>query len=154
MTTELMFDPQIDREPSVTTRVNARVGQMLNIGISSAMDVVCLAREGIPLAAVERLEDEGFQKRDIDWIINPRTLRDRKYKSQRLTREESDRWFRAARVLALAVEVFGDKQKAQSWLHTPRRGFGGETPVDLMTTEAGTNIVEEALNAIDAGFFA
>ena len=80
---------------------------MLNSGISCAMDVVCLAREGIPLAAVERLEDEGFQKRDIDWIINPRTLRDRKHKSQRLTREESDRWFRAARVLALAVEVFG-----------------------------------------------
>lgn len=154
MTAEPMFEPQVDTEPGVMKRVNERIARMLDTTLGSAMDVVSLTRQGIPATAVDILEKEGFHKKDMEWIINPRTLRDRKHKTQRLTLEESDRWFRAAKVLALTVEVFGDKSKAQNWLHTHRRGFGGEAPIDLITTEAGTDIVEQALNAIDAGFFA
>ena len=32
-----------------------------------------------------------------------------------------------------AVEVFGDEDKARSWMNTPRDIFGGRSPQDLST---------------------
>jgi putative toxin-antitoxin system antitoxin component (TIGR02293 family) len=54
-----------------------------------------------------------------------------------------------------AVEVFGDKSKAQSWMNTPRDIFGGRSPEDLVASgnaDAQRRVLEVLLR-IDYGVF-
>ena len=68
-----------------------------------------------------------------------------------LTSIEADRLYRFARVMDLAVEMIGDAEKADAWFRTPHRYLGGQTPLRMVETDAGTQIVEESLYAIAYG---
>ena len=53
------------------------------------------------------------------------------------------------------MEVFGDENKAQSWMNTPRDIFDGRTPEDLVATgnaDAQRRVLEILLR-IDYGVF-
>ena len=83
-----------------------------------------------------------------------KTLTHRKCDGQPLTPEETGRQVRLAKVLALAKEVFGDEAKAKTWLQKPKKLFDGRSAMDLITTEEGALLVEQALRGIDPGFLA
>ncbi len=68
-----------------------------------------------------------------------------------LSATESDRAYRLARVADLAIELIGDESKATAWLRTPSAYLGGETPVAMLDTEVGTDLVVESLYAIAYG---
>ena len=68
--------------------------------------------------------------------------------------EKSARWLRTTKICALAEEVFGQKNKAFTWLHRPRKGFNNQNAITIMQTEPGAKLVEDTLNQIDAGYFA
>jgi putative toxin-antitoxin system antitoxin component (TIGR02293 family) len=71
-----------------------------------------------------------------------------------LSSEETDRAVRLARVTALAERVFGDETKAHRWLRKPSPMLGEATPLKLLATETGAQLVEQALHRIDYGMFA
>jgi uncharacterized protein (DUF2384 family) len=50
--------------------------------------------------------------------------------------------------------VFGDHTKALVWLGAPAGFFAGKSGFELMVSEAGARLVEEALLRIDEGYFA
>jgi putative toxin-antitoxin system antitoxin component (TIGR02293 family) len=54
----------------------------------------------------------------------------------------------------LAVRVFGDEGKAESWLHRPNASLSGQKPIDLLKDEFGAAVVREKLEQIDSGMFA
>lgn len=54
---------------------------------------------------------------------------------------------------SLALRVFGDEEKAGSWLSSPKRIFDGKSALQLLETEAGFFRVKEALIQIDEGYF-
>ena len=112
-----------------------------------------VARRIVP-EAIERLAAAGVPPRHLDFIIPPRTLSHRKHRGERLTHDESDRAMRVARLLALADAVFGDHTKALVWLGAPAGFFAGKSGFELMVSEAGARLVEEALLRIDEGYFA
>ncbi|MBI1989067.1 MAG: DUF2384 domain-containing protein [Betaproteobacteria bacterium] len=66
----------------------------------------------------------------------------------------SDRLYRTAKVVALAEEVFEDRDQALRWLSSKQKGLGDRMPFDLVETEAGTREVEEELQRIEHGFVA
>jgi hypothetical protein len=49
-------------------------------------------------------------------VISPRTLKHRKARRELLSVEETGRMLRVARVLSLADQVFGNHEKALTWL--------------------------------------
>lgn len=49
---------------------------------------------------------------------------------------------RTARLTALAVEVFGTRDRAMRWLRQPLREFGGVAPLDMVETAAAARQVE------------
>jgi uncharacterized protein (DUF2384 family) len=100
-----------------------------------------VARRIVP-EAIDRLARAGVPPRHLDFIIPPRTLSHRKNKGERLTLDESDRAMRVARLLALV------------WLGAPAGLFAGKSGFELMVSEAGARLVEEALLRIDEGYFA
>src|SRR3990172_4233180 len=70
---------------------------------------------------------------------------------ERLSPVESDRVYRFARIIALAEDVFEDKEEALEWLKSPQYGLGGLIPFDMLQTDAGASEVEELLIRIDYG---
>jgi putative toxin-antitoxin system antitoxin component (TIGR02293 family) len=54
----------------------------------------------------------------------------------------------------LAARVFGDDEKAESWLHRPNTSLSGQKPIDLLKDELGAAVVREMLEQIDHGMFA
>ena len=51
-------------------------------------------------------------------------------------------------VIAHAVAVFGDEQKATHWLSTPLPLFKNRAPQDLLESDEGVRLVEQALTRI------
>lgn len=60
----------------------------------------------------------------------------------------------ALEIKALADRVFGDGQKADTWLQRPNFALSGQKPADLLQDELGTAVVRELLERIDHGIFA
>jgi putative toxin-antitoxin system antitoxin component (TIGR02293 family) len=52
-------------------------------------------------------------------------------------------------VIAHAVGVFGDEQKAIHWLSTPLPLFDGRAPQELLGTSEGLKLVDEVLTRIE-----
>ena len=52
-------------------------------------------------------------------------------------------------VIAHAVAVFGDEQKATHWLSTPLAILENRPPTDLLASEEGIEIVERTLTRIE-----
>jgi putative toxin-antitoxin system antitoxin component (TIGR02293 family) len=109
----------------------------LEVEIHDSVDMVRLTRSGVPVGAVHRLVDAGISQKDLSLVIHRSTLRRREANREALTPEESGRWFRVAKIQALAIEVMGNEQKASKWLHKPRRIFDDLSAIEMMDTETG-----------------
>jgi putative toxin-antitoxin system antitoxin component (TIGR02293 family) len=128
---------------------------LLGTTAGSEQNVVRLVESGLPLSVVNRLLERGLSKKEVfDVIIPARTLKHRKSKRQPLSREESERVVRAARIMARAHAVLGDDTSALAWLRSPKRRFEGRAPITMLATEPGGRLVEEMLIQIDEGMFA
>lgn len=51
-----------------------------------------------------------------------------------------------------AEQVFGNKERADTWLAQPKTAFGGSTLLELANTEAGYELVKAELERISHGF--
>lgn len=141
------------REPA---RIFRRVESKLGVTpLRSDRDLARLVEDRLSLASVESLSKHGISDQEIYDLIAPRrTLVHRKSRRELLTHDESDRAVRVARMTALAEEVFGEDAKAARWLRKPKSRFDGKTPLALLSTDAGSRLVEEMLLQLDYGFAA
>jgi uncharacterized protein (DUF2384 family) len=57
-----------------------------------------------------------------------------------------------AGIRRLAEQVFGNKDKADTWLNQPKTAFGGVTPLELAFTESGYELVKAELEKLSHGF--
>ena len=87
-------------------------------------------------------------------IVPRRTLAHRMAKHQPLSKEESDKAVRVARITAMAEQVFGEPERAWRWLRKPKQRFDRKTPLEMLATDAGARLVEEMIVQIDYGMFA
>jgi len=121
----------------------------------SEQEVVRLVERGLPIRVLNRLLRRGLSRNEIaSVIIPPRTLKHRRSRHEPLSREESERAVRTARILARAQLVMGDEAAALAWLRSPRRRFQGRAPMEMLATETGGRLVEQMLIQIDQGMFA
>lgn len=131
-----------------------RLKTLLDISVlASDMDIHNCITQGFPATRLVQLTEDGtVSPLERDQIIPPRTLKNRINRDQLLTVEESDRFFRVAHIHAMADAVFGESDKAKHWLSKPKVRFGGMAPMQLLTTQQGTNQVEELLLQLAEGF--
>jgi putative toxin-antitoxin system antitoxin component (TIGR02293 family) len=122
---------------------------------SSELELASLAERGLPLTTVGRMTRHGLTRDEVhSLVIHRRTFKHRKASRQKLSKEESDRAIRTARILARAQATLGDAGSALSWVREPKTRFEGKTPIQMMSTETGGRLVEEMLVQIDEGMFA
>ncbi len=134
----------------------ARLGGKLGVPrIRSDRDLASLVEKRLPAAAIESLVRGGLSNAEVYRLILPRrTLAHRLAKHQPLSREESDRAVRVARITASAEQIFGDPERAWRWLRKSKRRFDGKPPIEMLATEAGARLVEEMIAQIDDGLAA
>lgn len=122
---------------------------------ASPRELVPLIRAGLPTTVVDDLLAQGhLTLAELDRVVMPRKTLYHRRKLGRLTPEQSDRLLRVVRLLALAEETFGSRDKAATWMRRPTRPLAGERPLDLMDTDAGARQVEELLGRIAHGIAA
>ncbi len=119
-------------------------------------DLRKLVLEGFPFSSLNLVAERltmSFSELAEPLKIPPRTLYRRKSSAKRLTAVESDSLFRIARIIAHAESVFGDKKAASAWLRSEIPSLGGQRPLDILDTDAGTLEVDDLLGRIEYGVF-
>ncbi|HEY2363124.1 MAG TPA: antitoxin Xre/MbcA/ParS toxin-binding domain-containing protein [Candidatus Angelobacter sp.] len=144
----------------------AKIGAILGLPnkLEEEAELVSLVEYGLSVSSISALIQHGILEKEIYGVIVPRrTLQHRRSRKEKLSREESDRAIRLARLVTLAEEVFGardveDLSEARDagmrWLRAPKKRFRGRIPMEMIATETGGRLVEEALYQIDEGMAA
>jgi putative toxin-antitoxin system antitoxin component (TIGR02293 family) len=125
----------------------------LGCRVSSDRDLREAIREGFRPAVLEELmRTSGLTLKELASALDlsSRSLQ-RRRASGRLTCYESDRLYRLARIIAIANDFLGDRQRALQWLKRPNRALGGIAPVADIDTEVGARQVENILGRIAYG---
>jgi putative toxin-antitoxin system antitoxin component (TIGR02293 family) len=127
----------------------AVLGEEVNSGVAFARRI----EKGLPGKAVIRLKSYSrLSESDLTAVIPRRTLTGLR-KVSRLSPEQSDRIARTAGIFAFAERVFGDVEDARAWLLTPNPALKGETPLSLLRTGSGAEVVENVLIRIEDGVY-
>jgi len=139
--------------PTLAAMLTSAIGPLLPF--DTGLDVVQAIRNGLPVAAVDRLVDEGeLTYAEVDRVVLPRkTLAHRKTIGT-LTADQGDRLVRVTRVIAQAYDTFGNREKAQLWLRRQTSALSGESPLGLLDTEEGAREVEALLTRVAHGIAA
>jgi len=122
----------------------------------SGLEWVDVVRHGISSQALDAmLRSIGLSQAELAQALDipERTLARRKREGV-LSREESAKLLRLARVVARAAEVFEDLDPALAWLKTPIGALEGATPLSLVDTDIGADSVMDTLGRIEHGVFA
>lgn len=143
-------------EPGQPGAFYSLMGGKLGVSkIRSDEDLASLVEKRLPAAAVKALVRGGLSDAEVYQLIVPRrTLAHRIAKHEPLSKDESDKAVRVARITAMAEQVFGEPERAWRWLRKQKRRFEGKTPVEMLASEAGARLVEEMIGQIDHGIFA
>lgn len=131
--------------------IEKEVLRLLGGSVGDTLDA--LIRSGIPLVALDNLSEHGVDVTRLG-LINWRTLRHRRQKSESLSSDEGDRLYRLSRIVVLAEDVFGNQEKAARWLSKPRRALDGLSALDAIKTTPGFLAVEELLEQLRHGYVA
>src|SRR5947208_5239407 len=143
-------------EPMAPGALYALMSGKLGIArIRSGEDLASLVEKRLPAAAIKSLVRGGLSDAEVYQLIVPRrTLAHRIAKHQPLSKGESDKAVRVARITAMTEQVFGEPERAWRWLRKPKPRFDGKAPIEMLATEAGARLIEEMLRQFEYGMTA
>lgn len=124
---------------------------LVEMPLPAAMKAI---RAGLPtrmfehLAAVLALSADELA---LKLGVSPRTLRDQKKKQGVLSRDNSEKLMRVARLQHLARKLFTSDKAVAQWMTTPAPALDGQAPLDLLDTELGAREVEAVLQGLAYG---
>lgn len=124
--------------------------------VNSDYDVLQLSRNGLSKNTLMALAQKiAITIQDLANImhISERTLQ--RYEDNAIVKSEyAEKAVELARLYTRGEEVFGSMDKFKLWMKTPLIVFKGETPLSLLDTSAGFDIVFKELGRIEHGVFA
>jgi putative toxin-antitoxin system antitoxin component (TIGR02293 family) len=133
---------------------NLDLERYIGVSSTSALHLAEIAEKGLPTDSITFLKERGLTFSEVsEIVISPRTLKHRKARSEPLSIEETGRMLRVARILSLADQVFGNHEKALSWLRQLDERLNDRTPLSMLRTESGGRLVENLLWQIDEGVY-
>lgn len=124
--------------------------------VRNAIEAHDLLSNGIPFAALlffkERVDipDDKFE---TILGLSLRTFQRRAKDAKDLQPEQSNKLWKIAEVYGRATEILGDDELARDWLLKPAIGLENRRPVDLLSTSAGMEAVEDYLTRIEYGVY-
>jgi putative toxin-antitoxin system antitoxin component (TIGR02293 family) len=125
--------------------------KVLKREVRTGLDLHRAVAAGLPVESLTTVvravagSKAASQAQTVAFTIVPEGTLKRRMKAGRLSRDESERTERLARVYALAEHVLGDAALARDFLSTSHPELEGESPLDVLVTEVGARQVEEIL---------
>jgi putative toxin-antitoxin system antitoxin component (TIGR02293 family) len=121
--------------------------------VENEMDLIELTRSGIPKKTLKSLAEYStisFKSLAELLPVSERTIQryadDEKFKS-----DVSEHIILIARVLFRADEVFSSREDLKEWLTTPVLSLGERTPLSLLDTSFGAQLVIDELGRLEHG---
>jgi putative toxin-antitoxin system antitoxin component (TIGR02293 family) len=71
-----------------------------------------------------------------------------------LSQDQAGRTWKFAEILTRATSIFGSRTDAEQWLVEPATGLDRRRPIDLLSTPAGVELVEDFLGRLEYGVYA
>jgi putative toxin-antitoxin system antitoxin component (TIGR02293 family) len=124
--------------------------RILGSPVRSLLQLNAVVERGLPKSTLRNVasrifSDAGEQRAMMHRIVPEATYKRRR---DRLSPAESERTERLARVVAMAEDVWQDREQARRFLTTPHAEMGGKTPLDGALTELGARQAEEIMARI------
>ena len=145
--------PPAPRRPDVRFRTR---GASLGLTANRTDELVRQIERGLPFKAVETLAVvSGLEVALIGSTIGiPERTMARRKSVGRLSPDESDRLLRVSHIFEKAVELYeGDVGGAVTWLRSPKKALGRQTPLAYLRTELGAREVENLIGRLEYGVF-
>lgn len=149
--------------PEIARTADFLGGQkILGKGVRSALEAHDMLQRGLSARALTKFlatfRRIRISSREVQAALGMslRTLQrktDPKAAGERLTPEQSARVWKFAEVMARATDILGGAERAEDWLTTPAMALDGRCPIDLLSSPAGTELVEDHLTRLDYGVY-
>ena len=128
--------------------------------VRSRLEAHDLLQEGLPGHALKHLvSNVDFLRARSESLekavgISLRTYQRRKDAPDKpLSPEQSGRAWKFAEILGRAIELFGTQAEAEQWLEQPAMALDQRRPIDLLSTPAGVEAVEDHLTRLEYGVY-
>jgi putative toxin-antitoxin system antitoxin component (TIGR02293 family) len=151
----------VTTDTGTTERIAELLGgvRVLHRKLRSPLDAHDVLVGGLPSAALTHLvgrltvlRKPGSLEKAVGMSL--RTFqRRREGSSKPLNHEQSARTWKFAEILTKATQLFGSQQEAERWMEQPAMALEQRRPIDLMTTPAGMEIVEDFLRRVEYGVY-
>ncbi|MEM6321239.1 MAG: antitoxin Xre/MbcA/ParS toxin-binding domain-containing protein [Bacteroidota bacterium] len=120
----------------------------------SRMDYVALSRSGIPMTTFQKiLEFTSLQQKEMAALLPISERQIARYDDNHtLKKEVSSHLIQLTELFDRGYEVFGE-EKFQIWIRTKNRTLGNVTPLTLLDTSIGIQIVTDLIGRIEHGVY-
>ncbi|MCH4547181.1 DUF2384 domain-containing protein [Rhizobium changzhiense] len=123
--------------------------------LTDVLDAHELLLCGLPASALDQLVGRlvvigksEFLEKTVGMSL--RTWQQRKDNpSKPLSREQSGRLWKFAKILVRATDIFGSQAEAERWLTRPVVGLNQHRPIDPLGTPAGVELVVDHLDRLE-----
>ena len=123
--------------------------------IHSRLDLIEMSKAGITKEALKNLAKYlSLSTTQLAKLlpVSERTIL--RYTSKKpFNRVVSEQIIQIAEVVARGTEVFQDKEKFISWMHSPSKALANQTPLSLLDSRFGTEMVLDELGRIEYGVY-
>lgn len=130
--------------------------ELIGHSIHSDMDMYELSKKGLPKKALLNLSDNiNMSLRGIASLlhITERTIQ-RKSDSDLLDEMTSAQLLQIAEIYSRGIEVFDSVEDFQVWMNGESTALGNKTPVALLSSRYGSQMILDELGRIEHGVFA
>lgn len=122
----------------------------------SDFEFIKVIRKGLPSKVIKSVVKSSAVSEDVIYKalrIAKRTAARRKASEARLKASESELIYRFVKVLVVATDILGNRDKAREWLFAENHALNGERPIDLLDTGIGFEDVLDVLHRIEFGVY-
>jgi putative toxin-antitoxin system antitoxin component (TIGR02293 family) len=134
---------------------------VLKCKVTSNLDAHDLLKVGIPAKALKHLvgrvailraPHHGALEKAVG--ISLRTYQRSKSKpAKALSPEQSGKTWKFAELFARVNSIFGSDKEAEAWFERPAMALDQRKPIDMLSTPAGVELVEEHLTRLEYGVY-
>jgi len=129
--------------------------RVLHKKIQNRLDLIELSNKGVTKGALSHLAKYlCFSMSQMAELlpVTERTIQ-RYASNEHFNRVVSEQILQLAQVAAKGSEVFGNKNKLLSWINHPNTALANRTPMSLLSSRFGAEMVLDELGRIEHGVF-
>ena len=122
--------------------------------LNSRIDYVIMSREGISMKALNKIQDyTSLTNKELSNILPISERQLARYKEDQILKKSiASHLIQLVELFENVYDLFGE-EKFRKWIRTKIIAIGNNTPIELMDTPIGMQIVEDLIVRIEHGVY-